>query len=89
MAEYKLIMKPTLAEVTAVADAITAEINKEKVVYQRKPYYNAVQNLYALKVNPPYADAIIAVIGQDDYDGLPMISKSNEDWFPKREKTTK
>ena len=88
MAEYKLIMKPTLAEVTAIADAITEEINKENVVYQRKPYYNAVQNLYALKVNPPYADAIIAVIGQNDYDSLPVIPKSNEDWFPKRQKST-
>ncbi len=88
MAEYKLIMKPTLAEVTAIADAITEEINKENVVYQRKPYYNAVQNLYALKVNPPYADAIIAVIGQSTYDSLPVIPRSNEDWFPKRQKPT-
>ncbi len=77
MAEYKFIMKPTLAEVTAIADAITDEINKENVVYQRKPYYNAVQNLYDLKVNPPYADAIIAVIEQSTYDSLPEIPRSN------------
>jgi len=77
----KILVRDTIEEIIEIEKNIANLLNEEMY---GSPLQNKVNGKYGLLMKDLFKDAIIYVIGQQEYVSLPELIKNDPEWFDHR-----